>query len=77
VAYTGVGVAFHNKDSGLVALNQRGMNFDKGTASKIGLSLSVVRKNIIRLNVLNSVIHQYLFMAKTIFEHLKYQLNQN
>jgi hypothetical protein len=24
-----------------------------------------------------SVIHQYLFMADTIFEHLKYQLDQN
>jgi hypothetical protein len=24
-----------------------------------------------------SVIHQYLFMAETIFEHLKYQLDQN
>jgi hypothetical protein len=24
-----------------------------------------------------SVIHRYLFMAETIFEHLKYQLDQN
>jgi hypothetical protein len=24
-----------------------------------------------------SVIHQYLFRAETIFEHLKYQLDQN
>jgi hypothetical protein len=28
------------------------------------------------LSVLYSVIHQYLFMADTIFEHLKYQLDQ-
>jgi hypothetical protein len=38
---------------------------------------SVVPPSGKKMNTIYSVSHQYLFMADTIFEHLKYQLDQN